>query len=246
VKLTISFKCLFWGGPEPEERDDDEEIFCNTTRDEPGKAFAPMAAPSKAHVTKNIAARIGRSFLSGFLSRLGWRGLVLLLALLHLPASSQETDRLQLNATEFKAAILSKVPSYVQWPSSAFLRSDSSLVIGIVGSEPFHDLLEKLLDGKQFNGRNVIIRRLDSFDQADKCHILYVPSRHETAWREARTRMETSGLLAIGETEEFLKAGGVFVISERDRKLAIHVRNAAQAGLKIDSKLLRISNVIRN
>ena len=43
---------------------------------------------------------------------------------------------------------------------------------------------------------------------------------------------------------QFVKNGGVFNLLVEERKLEIHRGNATKAGLKISSKLLKISKVI--
>jgi hypothetical protein len=174
------------------------------------------------------------------------RAAFLFFALAVFPAMPQAAEQIDLGPTEFKAALLSKLPAYVQWPAASFESPADPLVIGVLGDAPFQPLLEQLLADKKFHGRDVVVKHFPDFRGLQKCQILFVPAALAPQWQQARPGIDPFGLLVVGEGEEMFRHGGVFALSIQERKMAIHVRNANQAGLKIDSRLLRISKVIRN
>src|SRR2546423_1873379 len=66
-------------------------------------------------------------------------------------------------ATEYevKAAFIYNFAKYVQWPAS---RSDPRLpfVIGVIGKDPFGNVLDDVMSGQRVQRRAVVIRRLRS------------------------------------------------------------------------------------
>lgn len=175
-----------------------------------------------------------------------YRVLVLVLTLA-LPRNlgAEQPEKLDLTPREYKAAILSKIPPYIQWPDHALPASDKQIVIGILGKDPFDDLLEKLVKGRKIEGRDVVVKTIARAEEISQCQILFIPAESNDLWQEWRKGRDVSGLLTVGESKDFAtKLGGVVGLSVEERKLEINLKNARKAGLQINSKLLRISRVI--
>jgi hypothetical protein len=169
----------------------------------------------------------------------GWLGFGLL---------AQPAKEKLLGDNEFKAAFLSKIPPYIQWPASAFSESENDLVVGILGPDPIAGLVEQLLRGKQIDGRRCLVKVFNDPESIPRnCHILFVPASQKQTWQQwSKANPQPQGLLSVGETEDFItKMGGVFNLSVSERKLEISLHNARKAGLEIDSRLLKMAKVIR-
>ena len=60
-----------------------------------------------------------------------------------------------------------------------------------------------------------------------------------------RSNPAAEAILTIGESDDFLKMGGMIrIVQARKYKLEIHLNNARSAGLTISSKLIDISTVV--
>jgi hypothetical protein len=159
-----------------------------------------------------------------------------------LPA--QAPERLDLNPIQFTAAILAKIPPYIEWPANAFSGPEEPLIIGLLDSdETLLTLLTHLLEGQRIHGRNVMIKAFPSVEAIERCHLLYVSEQLRRDWHPEGAPLP--GLLTVGESPEFIRDGGIFNLSTADRKLEVHLNHARQAGIKINSKLLRISRIIK-
>ena len=161
---------------------------------------------------------------------------------------AQPAKETTLTDKEFKAAFLSKIPPYIQWPPTAFSETENQIVVGILGGDPVASLLEQLLRGKQIEGRNLVVKVFERPEAITKnCHILFVPASQQDKWQEwCSAKVQPAGLLSVGESEDFIsKMGGVFNLSVTERKLEISLKNARKAGLEINSKLLKIAKVIK-
>src|SRR3954449_2230138 len=61
---------------------------------------------------------------------------------------------------QVKAAMICNFVQFVDWPRESFAKDNSPLVIAVVGSNPFGNVLEQLTAGKTFSGHAVAIRHL--------------------------------------------------------------------------------------
>jgi hypothetical protein len=163
--------------------------------------------------------------------------------LVGLGLAATDAPKVELNPTEFKALTLARIPPYVQWPEKALDDSETNLVIGIVGKDPFDGLLGKLVKDQKIYDRDVIVKVFEDPGQVTKCHILFVPAESQAQWHASIKNMDAFGVLTVGESDNFIKLGGVFNLSVKERKLEINLSNAKKAGLAINSKLLKIAKV---
>ena len=148
-------------------------------------------------------------------------------------------EKIDLNPTEFKLAFLAKIPAYVTWPGA-----EGQLVVGILGKDPFNGLLDRLLQQKKVDNREVVVKVFSDPALVTKCHILFIPADQLDMWEELSQNLDKRGVLTIGERREFLSKGGVFNLSVEDRKLEINLKNAKKAGLEINSKLMKIAKIV--
>lgn len=159
-----------------------------------------------------------------------------------LPLAAQE-KKVELNPVEFKAAFLSKIPPYINWPAASFTNAEAPIILGILGGDPVGEILDQLLKDKKVNGREVVVRPVKDGSEIAGCHILFVPSAQTALWLELRKTLDPAGLLTIGESNDFFQTGGVFSLSAESRKLKVNLGNAKKARLEVNSKLLKIASV---
>jgi hypothetical protein len=145
-----------------------------------------------------------------------------------------------------KAAFLSKFAKYVEWPTNTFFQPDDPIYVGILGEDPFGEVLDKTVDGKLVEGRPIRIRRLEATEDATCCHLVFVGTQDERGQRDALERVRCASVLTVGEGESFLAQGGMISFVMKDNQVRFHVNlNAArQAGLKVSSKLLALAEVV--
>lgn len=158
------------------------------------------------------------------------------------PDSDSAAD---LSTAEFKAVFLSKCLPYVRWPSDTLPPNDQPIVVGLFGNDPFNGLVQTLLATQTIDDRTVLVSVLADTNRLDNCQVLYVPEGRLDDWLELKPEGAGRGVLTVSadSTGRFLNSGGVFNLLVDERKLEVSRGNAEKAGLKINSKLLRISKV---
>ncbi|MGA2853345.1 MAG: YfiR family protein [Verrucomicrobiota bacterium] len=169
-----------------------------------------------------------------------WLWPLLLAALLGcLPARSQEARPPDY---EVKAAFLYHFGQFVEWPTNVFADTNAPLVIGVVGDDPFHGDLERMVAGQNINGRPIVVRPVRALPDLKTCQILFIAASQKAQMRELLKAVEGAGVLTVGETGDFIQAGGMinFIIENSEVHFQINNNAARAAGLNISSKLIKL------
>ena len=142
-----------------------------------------------------------------------------------------------------KAVYLYKIGLFVRWPDEAFADSTQPLVVGVVGHDPFGSTLDKALAGKTLAGRQLELRRYGTAADVDTCHILFVGGQDRASLRATLASVRDQATLTIGESEDFIDAGGTlrFLVKNDQIRFRVSGEQARRSGLDISSKLLQLS-----
>lgn len=149
-----------------------------------------------------------------------------------------------------KAGYLLLFCRYVEWPSAAFAGSGAPIVIGVLGSNPFGDVLTRTVSGQQHNGREIVVSFVESVEEARRCQVVFIPrgsGRQQELWLEA---LRHSPVLTVVETSDGLENGAVvaFTMEGGARgarlKFDASVRAAEQAGIRISATMLSAARMV--
>jgi len=169
--------------------------------------------------------------------------IVILVALLVWTGNMQSAQVQAQGADQYqvKAAFIFNFAKFVDWPADAF-GDGGTLVVGVVGDDPFGGALERL-NGSTANGRRLQIKRLRSGDNLRVCQILFISNSEGRNLGKILDSIKGSSVLTIGEMSQFSQSGGIirFLIQDNKVRFEINVRAAGQARLSISSKLLALS-----
>jgi hypothetical protein len=167
-----------------------------------------------------------------------------LLALGAAPARAQAPAA----PTEYqvKAVFLFNFSQFVDWPAASFADARAPLVIGVLGSDPFGATLDEIVRGETVNGRPLAVRRYESVEQIDACHILYIGRSHDKQLEPVIAALKERNVLTVGDFDGFGRRGGIIRFMTVGNKIRLRVNLAAaqNAKLTISSKLLRPAQII--
>jgi hypothetical protein len=149
---------------------------------------------------------------------------------------------------QVKAAFLYNFAKFVEWPDAPSTNGRDPILLCVAGHDPFGKILEQSILGKTANGHPFLIKLFKKDEDASGCHILFTDSSDETYIRSLFDRLRGSSVLTVGETEGFLRLGGIvnFTLEENKVRFEINVDAAERARLKISSKLLSVAKVVRD
>ena len=147
---------------------------------------------------------------------------------------------------DVKAVFLYNFASFVTWPDSAFPDADAPFVIGVLGHDPFGQVLDEVVAAEKAKNRPLTVRRVSRVDDAAGCHILFVSASESRRVPEILRKQAGKPSLLVGDFPGFAEAGGMvgFRMEGSRLKLDINVEAARAADLVISSKLLRVARVI--
>jgi len=146
-----------------------------------------------------------------------------------------------------KAGFLYNFAKYVEWPAAAFENASTPISIAILGADPFGDELDKALKNKTVRERGFVILRHREPADLKPCHILFIPKTEKARTPEILKQVESWPTLTVGEDEGFARAGGVvnILIEKEKPRLEVNPDAAEKARLTINSKLLKLSSIVR-
>jgi hypothetical protein len=164
------------------------------------------------------------------------------------PADAQAGDA---DSSEYliKAGFIYNFAKFVEWPSSAFSQPDSPIVIGVLGTDPFGNVLDRIVEDKKIGPRPFVVRRYkwgkDLKDLKD-CKILFVSASEKAHVDEILLSVKALPILTVGETPGFAEHGGVirFTLEDNRVRFEVNVDAAHQADLNISSRLLTLAKII--
>ena len=141
---------------------------------------------------------------------------------------------------ELKAAFLFNFAKFVDWPPNA-LDKAAGVSVCVLGDDPFGELLDRTLAGKSVHERPLVVRRHDDLAATGDCHILFVSAAEER--RLARVAPPQAPVLTVGETDGFVRRGGIIAFAMDDSRLRFEINADAadRAGLRISSQLLKLA-----
>ena len=144
-----------------------------------------------------------------------------------------------------KAAMLANFALFVDWPPTAFSTAGGPFVACILGSDPFGPWLKHEL-GEQIGSRRVEIRHLKKGEAAHGCHMVFISRSEQPRLKQVLASLRNENALIVGDATDitdFCRNGGMigFVMKDRKVRFDLNADAAARAGLKIDSKLKRVS-----
>jgi YfiR/HmsC-like len=167
-------------------------------------------------------------------------------------AGAQAGDASDSSEYLVKAGFIYNFAKFVEWPSTAFAEPDSPIVIGVLGTDPFGDIINRVVEGKKIGARGFVIRRFkwskelkDSKDFKE-CRILFVSSSEKMHFEEIVEAVKGLPILTVGETPGFAERGGMIRLMLEDNRVRFEVNvDAAHDGnLNISSRLLTLARII--
>jgi hypothetical protein len=160
---------------------------------------------------------------------------------------------------DIKAAFLYNFVRFSDWPQEKFDDSNT-IVIGLLGEQGLQDVFQPVKD-KPIQGRKLIIKEFGGFGALRKsggsspgqpsedikalrkCHLLFVCKAEDEHLKEITEAVKDCNVLTIGETENFLDAGGIIRFIKEGEKVAFGVNliAAKKAGIQVSSQVLRLA-----
>jgi len=144
---------------------------------------------------------------------------------------------------QIKSAFIFNFAKFVEWPSDTFESKNSPLVIGVLGDNPFHDDLEKVIRNKTVEEHPVRIKFLKTAAEGTNCQVVFISTSEKPRLVQTLRELRAGHVLTVGEMDQFTESGGIinFVFEREKIRFKINSEAAAAAGIKVSSKLLNLA-----
>lgn len=176
-----------------------------------------------------------------------WRVPILLIGLmLTLSFRTKAAEKPVVQEYQLKAALVMKLPLFVEWPSPSSPPARDELIIGILGSNPFGNHLEIIANNKLIAGHKVVIRACQNLEEARVCHLVFVAESEKPRQQEILTALQKLPVLTVSDLPGFATGGGMVGLVSNNRKISLEINQQALrvGGLKVDPQLLPLARVI--
>lgn len=147
---------------------------------------------------------------------------------------------------QVKAALLLNFAQFIQWPAAALPTPEAPIVVGILGEDPFGNMLEQAFQDESIDGRKLEIKRSRQIDDLKSCQMLFISKSENARLAEVLASLKDQGIVTIGEVDQFGERGGIinFYLEAGKVRFEINSDMAQRRGLKINAQLLKRAKII--
>lgn len=166
-----------------------------------------------------------------------------------LPVGAQEID--EAKSLKVKAAYLYNFAKFIEWPDGAFEDEQAPFVVGVLGDDPFGQILDDTVEAKNVAQRSVKIQRLHWNNKADRdklknCHILFISASERSRLDKIFAALEECPVLVVSDIHDFARDGGMIGFVLEKGRIAFETSREAleKAKLKASSRLLKLARIV--
>lgn len=155
---------------------------------------------------------------------------------------------------QIKAAFLYNFMKFVEWPKERFSGDKAPIVIGVVGKDPFGEVLDQIAQ-KSVKDRPLVVKRFEptpsengdpvhpQIDAIRQCHMLFICASEKKIARRLAEAIIDVAVLTVGDTQGFMEDGVMinFLIADGKIGFEIGLAKARLAKLDVSSQLLRLA-----
>ncbi|HEX6802437.1 MAG TPA: YfiR family protein [Terriglobales bacterium] len=155
-----------------------------------------------------------------------------------MPATAQAVSDYQV-----KAAYLFNFAKFIEWPAQAFANPTQAIHFCVWDDPLFESELQRIVSGKSIGRHVAVVERVRDADSARHCHLLFIPATTGRQTRHVLDNLRGSSVLTAGESERFLRDGGMinFMLENQRVRFEINHKATAAAGLTVSARLLSLA-----
>jgi hypothetical protein len=180
--------------------------------------------------------------------------LYILIIFLHTSSSNALADATSVDPNleyKVKAAFLLNFILYTEWPPNALPSSKATVVICILGKDPFGEILGQTIVEKKHSVRNFEVRKPTLGSQSfGDCNVVFI-SRTENKNEEQEkdivlSFLKSKPILTIGDSNREKSNDTIinFASVENTIQFEINLKIAEKAGIKLSSRIIPLAKKI--
>jgi len=144
-----------------------------------------------------------------------------------------------------KAAFVYKFILFTDWPPSVFDKAEDTIVLGIVGPNPFGHVFEQVTN-KKVKGKKFVIRYLSSDPsraELCRCHVIFISRSLRNSTPQILHLVAGCPVLTISDIDGFMDMGGMIAFKTRHRRIRfmVNVGQARKEGITFRAQMLELA-----
>jgi hypothetical protein len=156
------------------------------------------------------------------------------------------TPKVKAQETDYKAYSLYvyNFMKYVDWPEN---KNEGDFIIVIIGKSKIEKELKTLAGQKKIRGRNIIVKSINSVDEINDCHLLYITKEKSSVIKDLNIKIKDKSILIVGEKEGLARKGAALSFATLDNdelSFDINKRSIEEHKLKISSALIKLGELV--
>ncbi|NOQ16203.1 MAG: DUF4154 domain-containing protein [Methyloprofundus sp.] len=143
------------------------------------------------------------------------------------------------------AVLTLNVARFTTWPEQIFQKTGAVLNLCVIGNNIVQQSFVSI-NNKVINNKTIHIINLSRLRNLRQCQLLYVSDLERKRLIPLLAELRGQAILTIGESIEFLQAGGMVGLEKVNDKMQLNINLpiVKQSGLVISSRLLRLANIV--
>jgi hypothetical protein len=93
---------------------------------------------------------------------------------------------------QVKAVYLFNFGQFVEWPKAAYGAAGAPFVIGILGDDPFGNVIDNVVHGETLAGHPLVVKRFREPEEVDGCNILFMGRTEAPRLERIRMRINVA------------------------------------------------------
>jgi hypothetical protein len=131
-----------------------------------------------------------------------------------------------------RAVLLFHIAQLTEWPTNAFTSDQEPFVLGVVGEDPFGEILEGTVDKETVRGRRIVIERYRTAADIQNPHLLFISSSESRSLGTILRRIDEKPILTVADVERAEQRGVMVHLYWEDNRAKMIINQAAVASKK--------------
>ena len=150
--------------------------------------------------------------------------------------------------TVWKANFLAKSAAFIEWPVDSPLRNANSFRWCVYGTFSFGTKLAELTRDLTFEGKRSEVKWIRKDTELPGCQIIFVTRSEAKNYAKVLDAARAGRALTVGETADFLDAGGMVALftDRKTQAFEVNLEAVDAAKLKLSSRMLALARRVVN
>ena len=165
----------------------------------------------------------------------------------HSKPLSQAADQdKRVQEYELKASFLFNFAKYTIWPSHTFRDPKSPIILGIVGKDPFGEILDKAFANKKIGRRPILIKRFGRAKRVPFAHMIFFGKLAPKVESSLQKKLALRATLSIADRPGVAGKGtsAGFYMDRGKVRFEISKRAVEGSHLNMSSQLLKLAKLV--